>query len=109
MKKLVIGLTIIITALIVITLISMIVLCFLDKSIYLTWHVIVFSFLSFMEVLCIAGLISINYDEKQEKMKMLREAFFEKKLDWKIRPKDKRIADNKREIYKIFCNTLVDL
>ena len=40
---------------------------------------------------------------------MLREAFFEKKLDWEIRPKDKRIADNKREIYKIFCNTLVDL
>lgn len=109
MKKLVIGLTIIITSLLVITLINMTVLCFLDKSIYLAWHVIVCSFLSFAEAFCIAGLISINYDEKQEKMKMLREAFFEKKLDWEISPKDKRIADSKKEICKVFCNTLVDL
>lgn len=107
MKKLVIGLTITITTLIVITLISMIVLCFLDKSIH--YLGIICSFLSFAEVFCIAGLVAINYDEKQEKMKLLREAFFEKKLDWEIRPKDKRIADNKREICKIFCNTLVDL
>ena len=109
MKKIVIGLTITITTLIAITLISIIVLCFLDESIYLAWHVIVFSFLSFVEVFCMCGVVAINYDEKQEKMKLLREAFFEKKLDWEIRPKDKRIADNKREIYKIFCNTLVDL
>lgn len=109
MKKLVIGLTIIITSLQVITLICIIVLCFLDKSTQLHLLGAICSFLSFAEVFCIAGLISINYDEKQEKMKMLREAFFEKKLDWEIRPKDKRIADNKREICKIFCNTLVDL
>lgn len=109
MKNFLIRLTVTITILIVATFICMTVLCFLDKGIYLAWHVIVFSFLSFVEVFCIAGLVAINYDEKQEKMKLLREAFFEKKLDLEIRPKDKRIADSKKEICKVFCNTLVDL
>lgn len=62
--------------------------------------------LAIIEIIHIGGLIFVICEEKKKEIKiqLLREfTFNDKNL------KEIKIGDSQKEIYKIFCNTLVDL
>ena len=87
-------LTGIITFLIAVTLIVMIILCFMDKKDSCACFIIYFVCLTFIEVFCIGILIAANYDEREQKMKLLEKASFEN---------EKKINCEQEEAYKTFC------
>ena len=65
--------------------------------------------LAIIEIIHIGGLIFVVCEEKKKEIKLLKiqllkdSTFNDKNL------KEIKIGDNQKEIYKIFCNTLVDL
>lgn len=65
--------------------------------------------LAIIEIIHIGGLIFVICEDKKKEIKslkiqLLRESTFNDK-----NLKEIKIGDSQREIYKIFCNTLVDL
>lgn len=100
MKKFSFILTGIITSLIAVTLIVMIILCFMDKKDSCGFFAFCFICLTLIDVFSICGLIEKTFDEREQKMKLLEKASFEN---------EKKINCEKEEAYKTFCNTLVDL
>lgn len=65
--------------------------------------------LAIIEIIHIGGLIFVICEEKKKEIKslkiqLLRESTFNDK-----NLKEIKIGDSQKEIYKIFCNTLVDL
>lgn len=87
------------------TVVSAVVLQFMEKSDLLFITLIIF-LLVILESVCIICLVSFNIDEKMKKFELLEQGSLSKN----IRNGEKELAQKVNEkIYKIFCNTLVDL
>ena len=84
--------------------VSVFVCHFIEKS-NLLFIALIIILLVILESVCIICLTSLSNEEKLKKFELLeRVSFFENKIGEK-----ELIKMDKKEIYKIFCNTLVDL
>ena len=84
--------------------VSVFVCHFIEKS-NLLFIALIIIFLVILESVCIICLTSLSIDERMKKFELLERVSFSIN---KIGEKE-LIKMDKKEIYKIFCNTLVDL
>lgn len=104
MKKSIIALAWIFGMLMLAVVVSAVFYFFLNDDISLNF-VLLTLILGIIEIICMCAISTIFSSEKDKKLDLLEKATFREKTI----NQQELIKQDYKEIYKIFCNTLVDL